>query len=107
MLSKNQFCLLVEGLNKQYKFEQQFDKAVGMVNKSWTTCELAEDLCKDVFDVIYEDFNGSVVDLICEFVYQEKRDFVFYIDGNEKETKYHCDTYGEFYDMCKEVWLLD
>lgn len=102
MLSKKQFCLLVEGLDKQHKFEQQFDKAISMVNTSWTTCELAEDLCRNVFDVIVEDFCGLVVDVICEFIYMEKRDFVFYV--GKVETNFHCETYGELYDMCVEVY---
>lgn len=100
MISKKQFVYLVEGLKKQQAFEEKVDEAFGMLNSSFTICELSTALSSGISDALAEDFTATAIDIIFEFVYQNKKEIEW--SENGVEYSFYITSIEKLYDkLCK------
>lgn len=100
MISKKQFVSLVDGLKKQHAFEDKVDEAFGMLNSSFTVCELSTALSNAISDAIVEDFDNTVVDIINDYVYMGTKK----VEWSDEEINYSFKfkDSGQLYDnLCK------
>jgi hypothetical protein len=73
MISKTQFVILVSALKKHTKYEDKFNKAIGMLNSSHSVLELAPNLFDGVLDALSEDFTSPAHDFIFDYVFNNMR----------------------------------
>lgn len=96
-MNKQQFCALVDGLCKQNEFTRDFERAISIVNTSWSVCDLSPQLTKAVHFVIKDSIGIDALDLVLEYIHENKRLFIFIVDEVEIEEK--CGSASQLYDI--------
>jgi len=103
MLSKQQFLFLVDGLKKQSEFENEFNKCFELLNSSFTVLDLSHRLSNGIFSALEEDFTTTGVDCICDYLYNDQKEFCWREGNSFDEGITKCEVnitnISDLYDM--------